>query len=248
MDFLKILEHHVLDHVIAPGITLFGVSMPITKHLVMMWVAAGALLATLPVLARNWPRVPSGARGAVELAVVHFRDDVVIANTGEEGRKYVPYFLTLFFFVVVTNLIGLIPGFSTATGNVSVTAALGLCSLVLINVAGIREHGFGGHLRNFIPHGLPVWLLPLLVPLEVLGLFTRAFALAIRLFANMLAGHVVILSFLSMIFLFSSIFIAPPAVAMSVALALLEVFVAFLQAFILTLLSAIFVGSALHPH
>ena len=247
MDFLELLEHHVLDHVVAPGFTLFGVHLAITKHLIMMWISSGVLVAVLPLAARDWPAVPTGGRALLESFVLYFRDEVV-ANTGEEGRAYVPYFLTLFFFTVLTSLLGLIPGFSTATGNISVTAALAGCSFVLINIAGIREYGVFGHLRNFIPHGLPVWLVPFLVVLEVVGLFTRAFALAIRLFANMIAGHIVILSFLSMIFIFASIFIAPPAVAMAVALGLLEVFVAFLQAYIITLLSAIYVGAALHPH
>ena len=248
MDFLELLEHHILDHPMYAGFTVFGFHLAITKHVIMMWISGGMLAVGLPILARNWPRVPTGFRGMIEAFVVYVRDEIVLPNTGEVGRPYVPYFITLFFFILVTNLIGLIPGSATATGNIAVTAALSLCTLVLINVAGIREHGFAHHIHNFIPHGLPGWLVPLMLPLEIMGLFTRAFALTIRLFANMIAGHVVILAFLSLIFLLGSVFIAVPSVLLSVGLTMLEIFVCFLQAYIFTLLSSIFVGGSLNPH
>ncbi len=248
MDFLELLEHHLLDHTIAPGFALGPVMMPITKHVIMMWISAGILLFTLPLLARNWPLVPSGARNLLETFVVFIRDEIVLPNTGEEGRRYLPYFLTLFFFILVVNLLGMVPGAATATGNISVTAALAVCTFLLINISGIREHGFFHHIKNFIPHGLPVWLIPLMLPLEIIGLLTKSFALCIRLFANMIAGHIVILAFLSMIFMFNSIFIAPASVVAAVGLSMLEVFVAFLQAYIFTLLTSIFVGASLHPH
>jgi F-type H+-transporting ATPase subunit a len=206
------------------------------------------LRASLPLLARSWPLVPSGLRNLLEAFVVFVRDELVLPNTGEDGRPYLPYFLTVFFFILTVNLIGMIPGFSTATGNIAVTASLSLCTLALINVAGIRKFGLVHHFQNFIPHGLPVWLIPLMLPLELLGLLTRSFALCIRLFANMIAGHIVILAFLSLIFLFGSVFIAPASIAAAVGLGLLEVFVAFLQAYIFTLLSSIFVGASLNPH
>jgi F-type H+-transporting ATPase subunit a len=248
MNFLSLLEHHILDHRIAAGFSLFGVQMAITKHVLMMWISGGILILTLPLLARRWPVVPGGLRGLVESFVLYIRDEVVLPNTGEAGRPYIPYFLTLFFFILLTNLIGLIPGSATATGNIAVTAALSICTLVLINVAGIRKYGLAHHIHNFIPHGLPGWLVPLMLPLEIGGLFTRAFALTIRLFANMIAGHVVILAFLSLIFLLGSVFIAVPSVLLSVGLTLLEIFVCFLQAYIFTLLSSIFVGASLNPH
>jgi F-type H+-transporting ATPase subunit a len=238
----------LLDHVIVKGFAFGSLHMDITKHVVMMWISSGLLLATLPLLARSWPMVPSGARSLLEVFVVFIRDQIVLPNTGEEGRPYLPYFLSLFFFILITNLIGMIPGASTATGNISVTATLALCTFALINIAGIREHGFVHHMKNFIPHGLPFWLVLLMFPLEIIGLLTKSFALCIRLFANMIAGHIVILAFLSLIFLFGSLFIVPASVGASAALSLLEIFVAFLQAYIFTLLSSIFVGASLHPH
>lgn len=248
MDFLHLLEHHLLDQPMWQGLKIAGLQLAVTKHVLMLWVGAGLLLLTVPFLARAWVPVPSGPRNFLEAFVVFIRDEVVLPNTGEAGRPYLPYFLSLFFFILVVNLLGMVPGSATATGNISVTAALALCTLALINVAGIRKYGFVHHMQNFIPHGLPLWLVPLMLPLEFIGLLTRSFALSIRLFANMIAGHVVILAFLALIFLFGSVFIAPASVAAAVGLSLLEVFVAFLQAYIFTLLSSIFVGASLHPH
>jgi len=248
MNFLEILEHHILDHPIGLAFALGGVNIQITKHVLMMLVASGFLMATLPLAARAWPVVPTGPRNLLDALVVFIRDEVVLPNTGEEGRPYVPYFLTLFFFVLVLGLLGIVPGASTATGNISVTATLALFTFVLINLAGIRKFGLLKHVKNFIPHGLPFWLVPLMLPLEIAGLLTKSFALCIRLFANMIAGHIVILAFLSLIFIFGSVWISIPAEGAAVGLELLEIFVVILQAYIFTLLSSIFVGISLHPH
>ncbi len=239
MDFLQLLEHHLLDSSLWPGVT---------KHTFMLWVGSALLIFTLPFLARHWPLVPSGFRNLLETFIVYVRDEIVVPNAGEEGKAYLPYFLTLFFFILVVNLLGMVPGSATATGNISVTGGLALCTFGLINWAGIRKYGLIHHIKNFIPHGLPGWLVPLMLPLELIGLLTKSFALCIRLFANMIAGHIVILAFLSMIFLFNSVLVALGAVPMAAALSLLEVFVAFLQAYVFTLLTSIFVGASLHPH
>ena len=244
MDFLVLLEHHLLDH----SVSFFGMPLPVSMHVLMMLIGGGILMVSLPLLARAWPTVPSGARNFLEVFVVFVRDEIVLPNTGEEGRPYLPYFLTIFFFILIVNLLGLIPGAATATGNISVTAALALCTLSVINIAGIRRFGLVKHFKNFIPHGLPVWLIPLMLPIELLGLLTKSFALCIRLFANMIAGHIIILAFLFLIFLFGKLWVAPASVAGAVAINMLEIFVAMLQAYIFTLLSAIFVGSSLHPH
>jgi F-type H+-transporting ATPase subunit a len=248
MNFVHLLEHHLLDHTLWPGFAVGGIQFALTTHLVMMWIASGLLITTLSIAGHGWPTIPTGPRALLEMFVLFIRDEIVIPNTGEEGEKYLPYFLTLFFFILAVNLLGMVPGASTATGNITVTASLAICTFFLINIAGIREHGFFHHIKNFIPHGLPGWLVPLMLPLEILGLLTKSFALTIRLFANMIAGHIVILAFLSLVFLFGSLFIAPVSVAAAAGLGLLEVFVAFLQAYIFTLLTSIFVGASLHPH
>ena len=118
----------------------------------------------------------------------------------------------------------------------------------MVNLAGSREHGFLNHLKAFVPHGVPWWLSPLMFIVEVAGLLAKTFALCIRLFANMIAGHIVILAFLSLIFTFGTIFVAPPAVAVAVAMTFLELLVGFLQAYVFTLLTAVFVGAAVNPH
>ena len=248
MNFVHTLEHHLLDHVyfrFAAG----ALSLPFSKHLLMMWASAGLAILVLVSAAQMAKR---GRRNRfvsfVESLTVFVRDEIVIPNIGEEGRPFLPYFLSVFFFVLFMNLLGMIPGSATATGNISVTASLALCTLFMINAAGVRAHGVGGYVKSLVPHGMPVWLLPLMYPIELLGLLTKSFALSIRLFANMIAGHIVILAFLELIFLFGKLWVAPLSVAAALGINLLELFVAFLQAYIFTLLSAIFVGSAIHSH
>lgn len=259
MDFVQTLEHHLIDHVFFQW-KLGAASIPVSRLTVMMWISAALAMMVLPLVARS---ARSGRRtlalSAVEGLVVFVRDEIVLSNIGEEGRKYVPYFLSLFVFILLVNLLGMVPLdalkavgvpgiFGTATGNIAVTGGLALLTFFLINLAGIREQGVIHYLRSLVPHGMPVWLLPLMYPIEILGLLTKTFALCIRLFANMIAGHIVILAFLALIFLFHSLWIAPLSVAAAVGINLLELFVAFLQAYIFTLLSAIFVGGAIHSH
>jgi len=242
----EVILHHVLDNSIV-DIRLLGINFSITKHVVMMWIASALLIFIFRFASREQHMVPSGVANLLEAIIVFLRDEVILPNMGEEGKQYLPYLLTVFFFILFCNLLGLIPFAATATGNVSVTAALALMSLVMIQVGGIREHGFKHHLRNLIPHGIPSWLLPIMLPVEIMGQFTKPFALCIRLFANMTAGHIVILSFLSMIFILKSIVISPISVFFALFISLLELFVAFLQAYIFTMLTSLFIGMSIHP-
>ena len=188
---------------------------------------------------------------------VHWiRDEMVYAVMGKEtGKKYAPFFCFLFFFIAFMNVIGLIPGSVTATATVFVTGALALITFFMIVGGGIREQGFAAFFKNLLPHGLPLPLVPLMVVVEGMGLFIKPVALTIRLFANMLAGHLVIYSFIGLIFLFAkmmnmSVFAwatAIPATGMAVFIYVIEGFVALLQAYIFTYLSLIFVQFALHP-
>lgn len=253
MNFLHLLEHHLVDHAYGQ-IMLGSLRLPLSKHAALLFFVTGLLSLIFVPLAQAWRRpagsaafVPSGARNMLEIFVVFIRDEVVLPNTGEEGRKYLPYFLSLFFFILFSNLIGLVPGSATTTGNISVTAALAIGTLILINIAGILEHGFVHHVKNFVPHGVSGPIALLIFPLEVLGMFAKAFALTVRLFANMIAGHIVILAFLSLIFFMGSVMIVP-SVALATGIMMLELFVCFVQAYIFTFLSSIFVGASLHPH
>ena len=248
MDFLHTLEHHILDHKIRDLFTIGGIHFALTKHVLLMWIAAAILIVVMTFLGRTWKHIPTGPHNFLEVFIVFIRDEILLPNTGASGLPYLPYFATLFFFIVTVNLLGLIPESASATGNISVTAGLALCTFGLVNWAGIRKYGFFHHIKNFIPHGLPVWLYPLMLPLEIVGLMTRAFALCIRLFANMVAGHIVLLAFLSLAFLLGSIFVSFGSVPVAIGLSLLEIFVCFLQAYIFTFLTAIFVGATLNPH
>jgi F-type H+-transporting ATPase subunit a len=190
----------------------------------------------------------------IEIIVLFLRDEIVIPNMGHKGAGYTGYFATLFFFILIMNLIGLVPYGATATGNLAVTAGLALTTLVLINFAGIREQGVIGYVSHIVPKGVPVWLYPLMFPIEVMGMLIKTFALCIRLFANMIAGHIVILVFLSFIFIFGSfgvavgLGVAPISVGLVLFTYLLELLVAFLQAYVFVMLTAIFTGAAMHPH
>jgi F-type H+-transporting ATPase subunit a len=155
--------------------------------------------------------------------------------------------LTVFFFILTCNLLGLIPYGATPTGNVSVTGALALCTFLLTLAAGVSNNGFFGFLKSLVPGGIPLWLVPIMIPIEIISMLARPFALCIRLFANMIAGHMVILVFLGLILILKLLIIAPVAVLFAAAIYLLEIFIAFVQAFIFTLLSSLFISLAAHP-
>jgi F-type H+-transporting ATPase subunit a len=215
----------------------------ITKHVVFLWVAAALLivLMTLAARANTKNRVPKGWGNLVELFVKFIRDEIVLPNMGTAGLKYMPYVLTTFFYILLMNLFGLIPWGSSATGNVSVTAGLAIIAFIMIQVASIRAQGFGHYLAH-LTGGVPVFLWPIMIPIEILGLFTKPFALCIRLFANMTGGHLVIVSLFGLIFLFKNLFIGGGVALFVVAINFLELFVAFLQAYVFTMLTSIFMG------
>lgn len=249
--------HHVQDtdvfdlwplgHIPLPKVHLFGIDFSITKHLVMMWIASALLVVVFSLAYRKPRAVPSGIANLLEAIIVFLRDEVILPAVGEAGKRYLPYLLTVFFFILFCNLLGLVPYSGTATGNVTVTAALALISLAMIQIGGVKEHGLVHHIQNLVPPGIPAWLLPIMIPVEIMGQFTKPFALCIRLFANMIAGHIVIFSFLGLIFVFESIWISPVSVAFALFISLLEVFIAFLQAYIFTMLTSLFMGMAIHP-
>ena len=204
MELKEILEHHIIDHVY-DWINVSGLKLPFSKHLLMMAIASSVLLFVFPVIVRSRIRFLSPVRSMLEIILIFIRDEIVLPNLGSKGAGYLHYFATLFFFILVMNLLGFIPFGSTATGNIAVTLAMALTTFVLVNFAGIRAQGPVSYLKHLVPSGVPSWLYPLLFPIELIGMFTKTFALAIRLFANMIAGHIVILVFISFIFIFGSI-------------------------------------------
>ncbi len=220
-----------------------------TKHVVMMWIAAALLLLLLLAAGRRRALVPRGLYNFVEL-LVQFVRDIAVSNIGRwDADRFVPYLATAFFFILFMNLLGLVPWMATATSNISVTVALAFFTFVITQYAAIRAQGVGGYLKH-LTGGVPpslAWLWPIMILVEILGLFTKPFALTVRLFANMVAGHFVILALLGLIFSIS-ILVAPVSVALTVAIFLLELFVAFVQAYIFTMLSALFIGAGLVHH
>jgi F-type H+-transporting ATPase subunit a len=253
MELKEILGHHVVDHVwswINPG----PLHLPLSKHVLMLVITSFILLVLFPLLIRSRSAVLAPFRAMLEMLVLFLRDEVVVPSLGGKGSAYMGYFSTLFFFILILNLLGLVPYGATATSNLSVTAGLAITSFILINFAGIKEQGLVGYFSHLVPKGVPYWLYPILFPIEVLGLFTKAFALCVRLFANMVAGHMVILSFISFIFIFGSfglgigLSVAPVSVGLVLFMLLLELFTAFLQAYIFVFLTALFTGMAMHPH
>jgi F-type H+-transporting ATPase subunit a len=259
-DIAEMLAHHMVNSqelelplvgaVHLPTLQLFGHDVPVTKHAVWMWIASGLLTLLAAGVALRARKVPGKMQAALEAAVLFVRDGIAIPSMGEEdGRRWTPYLLTTFFFILFCNAMGLFPYGASATGNISVSGALAAVTLVMIHGSGMVRHGIVGHWKNFLPHGLPVWMLPvglLLFVIEVLGTGLKALALCIRLFGNMIAGHMVILSFLGLIFLVGLSF-APISVPLALFNWMLELLIVPLQAFVFTQLTAIFIGMSLHP-
>lgn len=217
--------------------------LSITKHVVFLWVAALLLcIITIRAARRNMKSlVPHGWGNAMEMVIVFIRDEIVVPNMGRAGIRYMPYLLTTFFYILLMNLLGLIPYGASATGNVSVTAGLAIIAFVMIQASAIRAQGLLHYLAH-LTGGVHWSLWIIMIPIEVLGLFTKAFALCIRLFANMTGGHIVIVSLIGLIFIFRSYIIAIAPVGFAVGINFLELFVAFLQAYIFTMLTSLFMG------
>jgi F-type H+-transporting ATPase subunit a len=231
----------------------YALDLSPTKHVVMMIIAALIACVVLIGAARAQHRrtsegkAPKGLANSIEATVLYLRNEVILPNVGPHGERFVPYLLSVFFFILFANLLGLVPYGSTATGNISVTATLAIIAFLVIEVAGMRALG-----KNYIntvfywPHEMPVWgrllMTTIMTPVEILGKFTKPFALAIRLFANMTAGHVMVLALISIVFTFGSVLIGIAPVAMAVGIMLLELFVALLQAYVFTLLVSSFIG------
>jgi len=253
-EIMQYLIEHVYDTVLIKidwhpfGWTWLDLS--ITKLTVMTWIVAAVIFLLFRALVvKQRTRGMSGRYvNFFEPFVLYVRNEMVYPVMGEKnGRKYLPLFLTQFFFILGCNLLGMIPFMATATGNLAVCAALAGTTLFTIFVMGMIEQGPLTFWKHMVPPGMPVLLIPLLFPIEVMGVFIKCFALTIRLFANMVAGHIVILTFIGMIFIFHSYVVALPAIVFALFISLLELFVAFLQAFIFTLLSIVFINMAIHP-
>jgi F-type H+-transporting ATPase subunit a len=225
-----------------------GVNVGLSLHVIMMLIAFVLLLILLPKSAKRKSDIPLGRFGhSIEAIVQYFKDEVIEPNLGKEhGKKWLPFLMTLFFFILMLNLIGLIPGFAAVTANINFTATLAVLVFILFNVSGMINNGPISYIKHLAPGGIPMVLLPVIFIMEVIGMFTKSIALAIRLAANMTAGHMLIMSFLGLIIVFKTYFVAVGSVPFSLFMYCLETFVAFLQAFVFTLLTTLYIGMAVH--
>jgi F-type H+-transporting ATPase subunit a len=276
-----------LDHPLIHLPPLFGIDLSVTKHVLMLWLVAAGLFFVVTLVVRRYVRqdrlVPTGFMNAVEAIVEFVRDTIVEPNVGRKWvNAWTPLLLTLFLFILAANAIGLIPVFDvlalvnhtlhvpaesilsrvthggvTSTGNFNVTAALATVTFFAIIIAGARSHGFIQHWKNMVPHGLPLPVVLMLIPIEIMGMFVRPFALTMRLAANMSGGHIAILSILSFVFIFTELFSSAVAgvsvgalvsLPLAVGISALEIIVVLVQAYVFTLLSAVFIGMAIHAH
>ncbi len=224
-----------------------GLDMTPTKHVIMMWIASALLLLVVFAAVKKKAVVPRGVYNFIELLVQFVRNEIARPNIGEhDADRFLPYLLSAFFFILFVNLFGLFPFAATATANLSVTVCLAVLTFLVTQYAAIKAQGIGGYLKH-LTAGVHWGLWIIMVPVEFLGLFTKPFALTVRLFANMVAGHFVILALLGLMFAIS-MWVAPVSVALALAIFMLELFVAFVQAYIFTLLSALFIGAGVVSH
>lgn len=226
----------------------------ITKSVVMMLVTGLLLIWLFSSLARSYARnghIPRGIGRFFEPIVLYIRDDIAIANIGEKKyKRYMPFLLTVFFFIWFLNMFGLTPLGVNVTGNIAVTTALAILVFLLTNFTGTKD--YWKHIFDPLGDGMPwygkIVIYIILVPIEILGIFIKPFALLIRLYANMTAGHVVLMSLIGLIFIFKSWVGGPLSFGLSFAISLIEVLVALLQAYIFTMLAALYFGFAAEEH
>lgn len=215
-------------------------------HAMMLVIASAFLIWLFVGKYKKSPAAPSGLTNFLETFVVFIRDDVCIPNLGPaDGRRMAPLFLSFFFFILSLNLLGLVPNMAGATADISVTFALAMITLSFMVLGGIYLHGPIGFVKVFMPHGVPWPILLILVPMEMMGMVIKSGALTIRLFANMFAGHIVILSLLGLLVVYGGP--ALPALVLAVGIFLMKIGIAVLQAYIFTMLSALFMGQIYHP-
>ncbi len=253
------------------SLTLFSVgghdlTLNVTKHFILMALVAVLVLASMFYLARKlrdpW-RKPTRLQSLFEVLIEYMRREVYEPALGEEGRKFHLLCFTFFLFILYSNLLGMVPPFApippreggaavwlggAVTGNLATTAGLGLITLGVLTVAGMRRKGVLGYWKGLVPHGTPGWMAPLTLLFELVGMVAKTIALIMRLFANMIGGHVAIILILLLIIKFQSLAVGPIAVLVDIAISALELFVAVLQAYIFSFLSAMFIGLAIRKH
>jgi len=221
----------------------------ITRNVISLWMSGTILLLVFFTISSSYKKrvgkAPKGLQSFLEPLIVFVRDDIAIPNMGVKYVRFMPLLLTVFFFILINNLLGMVtffPGGYNLTGNIAVTATLSVIILFVVNLNGNKH--YWKHI--FVPN--PWWLFPIMIPVEIVSIFSKPIALMIRLFANITAGHIVILSLISLIFIFRTLWVSPVSIVFVVFMDCIELLVAFLQAYIFTLLSSLFIGMAMEEH
>ncbi len=247
-----VMEHGHIYKANAEGEPIEGYAglydFSITKNVASMFVSVALLFFVFFGIAsaykKNPGKAPKGMQSFFEPIIIFIRDEIAKANIGPKYERYMPYLLTVFFFIWFNKLLGLMPGGANLTGNIAVTLVLASFTLLITVFSGNKS--YWGHI--FATPGVPKWLAPIMIPVELIGIITKPFSLMVRLFANITAGHIIILSLFSLIFIFQSVAVGPLSVAFATFMNFLELFVALLQAYIFTLLSAMYFGGAVEEH
>jgi F-type H+-transporting ATPase subunit a len=228
------------------AVKVFNIS--ITKNIASLFLSVIILFAVFIPVARSYGsrkgEAPKGIQSFFEPIVVFIRDEIALPNIGAKSDRYMPFLLTVFFFIWFNNLLGLVPGGANLTGNIAVTFSLAFVTLLITVFSGNKDYW----MHILWTPGIPMWLRPIMLPVELVGIISKPFSLMVRLFANITAGHVIILSLLGLTFIFKSIGVGVAATLFSTVMSLLELFVAILQAYVFTLLSAMYFGQATAEH
>jgi F-type H+-transporting ATPase subunit a len=244
-QIVTVNEHGEIDK----AAKVYDVSL--TRNVVQMLIALALLVWIMLAIAKRYKKgqgvitAPKGGQGLLEPVIIFIKDEVAKPNLGHKYQKYLPYILTVFFFILINNIVGLIPGSANVTGNIAFTFVLAIISFVVI-LASSNKHYWSHIFWPPVPH----WIKPILIPVEILGVFTKPFALMIRLFANMVAGHILIICLVSLIFIIGALSAyagwgtSPFALGFTIFIYFIEILVAFLQAYIFANLSAVFIGQA----
>lgn len=223
----------------------FGIDLSITKAVVVLWISLGLVFLLVWLAGRKTSLIPSRFQNMMEAVFEFIRDGMILDIMGKEGLPYFPLVATLFLFILVTNLVGLIPGSYAATSLTGTTAAWAVIVFITYHLVGVRKHGVLGYLRSFAPSGVPIPLLIIMLPVEFISHLARPFSLAVRLFANMVAGHLVLIVF-TLMAVSAAWYMKWLPFAGVVVFYLFEIFVSFIQAYIFAILTAIYISGAVH--
>lgn len=263
--------HEVADNTEYPFVSFpinigdFSYTFKITKHMIILTLVAIICMSMILYLAhklKNPFKRPTLFQNILEIIIEYLDKNVLGVTLGAKGREYLPFCLTMFFFILIANFVGLIPAVvklptengayayiaGAITANLSITGALAVISFLTYNIAGMRKKGIIKYWLSLVPHGVPVFVAPVIWLIEFIGLFTRGFSLAIRLFANMTGGHIMIIVIPFLIIIFGTVLVSPFAIAFLMFIYLLEMFVSVVQAYVFSFLTAVFISLAIEDH